>query len=120
VTKARILLGDLPRMTRDILEGQIAAQADMQVVGRCDDAGLERAVRQSAANVVILHERSGDGTRQPWLVEACRDLTFVVIRDEGRNARLHECRSINLVDVSPDTLLEAIRHALQGRDAIVG
>ena len=111
MTHARILLGELPRMTRDILEARIASETDMQVVGRCENAELERWVTSSAANVVIL-QAPEDGAGLPLLADQCRRVKFVVIRDAGRSARLHECRCTEIADLSPDKLLDAIRRAV--------
>jgi hypothetical protein len=115
VTHARILFGDLPRMTRVIVEGAIAPQADVQVVGHSADADLEAAVARCGANVVIVNDGVVAGGLHVRIVCANPDVKVVAITDAGDRASLYEFRTVLIADPSPTSLLDAIQAALGGR-----
>ena len=109
MTPARILFGEVPRMTREILSAEMASQADLQVVGQCANADLVAEIERVAANVVILRRHAGidEGFHMRLLGEHDR-LKVVVLMDE-RQAAVH-CL---LDDPSPSEVVVALRRALQ-------
>jgi DNA-binding NarL/FixJ family response regulator len=99
-------------MMRDIIEGAIESQADMQLVGRCTDSELESAVRRYEADVVILKE-SADKEVHRQLLVARPQLKVVVMTSDGRSASLFEFRRLHLAEPSAPALIGAIRALLQ-------
>ena len=118
MTQARILVGDMPRMMRDIVDGAVESQQDMELVGHCADTELEVAVQRYEANVVILNEsatRAGD--LHARLLCAHPRLKVVVMTGDGGAATLFELRHFYLADPSPVALIGAIRTALTRESA---
>ena len=111
----RILLAEMPRMLRDIVESAVSTQDDMQVVGA--DAArdeLDAEVRRTQPDVVIvaLPRDDGAGAYDALLYERPR-LKLLAVTGDGRGAFLYELRphSAPIPDVSPGGLVAAIRAA---------
>lgn len=103
-------------MTQAIVEGAVASQEDMQVVGRSANASLGLAVRQHNANVVIVNERAISDDLHVRIVGTNPKVKVVGITDEGGNASLYEFRTVRLADPSPTSLVALIRDALREDD----
>ena len=99
-------------MMRDIIEGAVEPQADMQLVGHYTDAELESAVRKHEADVVILNE-GADKDVYKQLLMARPQLKVVVMTSNGRSANLFEFRRLYLSEPSPLALIGAVRALLQ-------
>jgi len=114
---ATILLRALPRMLRSILTGAVTAQPDMRLVENMESATLEEAVERNAPDVLIVNdepERPEATFRQ--LLVGHASLKIFVLTQGGRDATVLELRRAHLADMSPSTLIEAIR-TLLSRDA---
>jgi hypothetical protein len=112
VTQARILFGELPRMTVEIVEDAIAEENDMFVVGRTSDAELRAAVDQHKANIVIVGDRAVAENLHTQLVGIYPHLKVVALTSGGE-ARVYALRTLHLSDPSPAALLDLIRSVLQ-------
>jgi hypothetical protein len=103
-------------MMRDIVDGAVESQPDMRLVGHCDDAQLDAAIREHDANVVIVGDGSADPRRHEGLLLAHPHLKLVILAGAGRSASLVELRRVQLAEPSPGTLIDAIRAALDRDD----
>ena len=112
MTQGRILFGELPRMTSEIIEGAIAVENDMLVVGRTSDAELRVAVDRHKANIVIVGEGAVAENLHLQLVGIHPHLKVVALTSGG-GARVYELRTLHLSDPSPAALLDLIRSVLQ-------
>jgi chemotaxis response regulator CheB len=115
VNRIRILLWGMPPMLLDILTDTIAAQPDMDIVGRGgSDMDLLDAVEQTNADVVVLARGAAvegeDEDYDKLLYRRCR-LKVLELLAEGRCGSLCEMRRhrVALGEMSPARLLEAIR-----------
>ena len=114
--RIRILLAEVPRMLREIIESVIAGQHDMSIVGAIDTRDrVATALGQTPADVVIVGLRTGEtaATLDPMLFEQPR-LKMLAIGSNGRSSSLYELRpyTIPLGDVSPQGLIDAIRTSM--------
>jgi hypothetical protein len=100
-------------MLRDIIEGAIRHQADMELIDHGGDCDYANAARGSAADVVIVADQAGlgSGPHEQLLIENPR-LKMFVVTDDGRRADLLEFRQTPVVQVSPQGLVDAIRAAV--------
>ena len=112
MTQARVLFGDVPRMTAEIVESAIAGQEDIVAVGRATDAELGVAISQNHANVVIIGDRALAESVHLRLFAIHPNVKVMAITSGG-DARLYELRTFYVVDPSPTTLLGLIRKALR-------
>lgn len=110
----RILVCDMPRMLRDIIEDAISRQADMQLIDDGGETNCADAVRRSVPDVVIVAQEAAPGavSREQLLVDHPQLKMFVVAHD-GREAHLLEFRRMPVVQVSPQRLVDAIRAAIE-------
>lgn len=108
---SKIVLVDLPRITREIVEQAVGAEPDMVIVDGFDaPASLLDAVERGEPDFVI----SG---RDYEFAEVCAvlderpHLHVLAVVDDGREATLYELRPTRtpLGEVSPQTIVEAIR-----------
>ena len=108
---SRIVLFDLPRITREIIEQAVEGEPDMVIVdGLADYASLFDVVERSAPDFVI----SGQDYE---LAEVCAVLSrrprlrVMVVVGDGREAALYELRPTRtpLGEISPKAIVEAIR-----------
>jgi DNA-binding NarL/FixJ family response regulator len=116
----RILLVDLPRMLRDLVLEIVNAQRDLSLVGEVsDESHLLTIAAELEFEVVIACVQSD------MLPPACRDLLavrptliFLAIESDGRQGYVHSLRphTESLAELSPSTLLAAIRRTAPTRD----
>lgn len=116
VERIRILLAELPRMLRDIIESVIAGQSDMSIVGSVDARDrVTTALDRTPADVVIVGMRDAEttATLTPVLLAQPR-LKLLAISGDERSSYLYELRphTVPLGDVSPQGLVDAIRSAV--------
>src|SRR5262249_1710782 len=98
----RIVLGDLPRLLRDIIAEAVRREADMMLV-------------EADADVVIVADDPPDcGARHRQALVEHPELKILVVSDDGRTAQLLEFRRRLMSDVSPRALVDAIRDAAGG------
>ena len=103
----------MPRMLRDIIEGAVNLQPDMQILDTTGDRDLSTAIKRCAANVVILAEQNPrSGSSHEQLLIEYPELKMFVVTDDGGAAHLLEFRRIPVEQMSPQALLEAIRAAV--------
>lgn len=107
--KARILVTDMPQMLSDIIETAVSLQPDMELVEREDNEGLETVVHRCHVDVAIV---GGPISlyQEVWL--ARRRLKVLVTTGNGRSAEVLEFGHRSLDEPSPQSLLDAIRIAL--------
>lgn len=98
----------MPQMLRDIIEGALKSEPDMELLDSGDGAQLAAAVRRDAADVAIIADRQGAGSPAQLLVDNPH-LKVFVIADDGRRAHLVALRCTTLVEVSVQGLIDAIR-----------
>jgi DNA-binding NarL/FixJ family response regulator len=115
VQPIRILLGEMPRMMREIVEPAVATQADMQVVGAVSAREtLASEVGRTRAEVVIVGLDSAPQVPSyEAVLYAHPHLKMLAVVDSGREALLYELRphTVPLGQVSVAGLLDAIRAA---------
>ena len=120
--RIRVLLGDMPRLLRELIDGAIAATADIAVVGTVVGAvaaheQVASSLERTRADVLIIGmPDDADSEQIARLLYAQPRLRLVTIGDAGRSTALHELRPIRipLGDVAPEALLDAIRASVQG------
>jgi hypothetical protein len=113
VEPSRILLVDLPRILREIIEEAIADEPDMVIVGGNGANGdLKSAVERSNAEFVISGADYAPDEVGALLEEHPRLRVLSVVGD-AREAFLYELRPMRtpLAEVSPRTIVDAIRQA---------
>jgi hypothetical protein len=101
-------------MLRSIVEGAVASQPDMRLVGSGEHGSLDEAVERSHADVLIVNAQPDrpESWFHPFLI-AHPTLKVFVLTQDGRNATLLQFRRARIADVSPTMLVDAIRSALQ-------
>lgn len=120
MTPTRILLVDMPRMLREIIEITLKEEPDMAVVGHVPGAadGIRRSLEQDRTDVVVVGSTGKD------LLDHCRDLLstwpcvkVLAVSDDARDATFYELKPAThrLGEVSPVDLVEAIRVARSRR-----
>ncbi len=110
----RVVVGDVPRLLRDIIDEAITRERDMMLV-RAEGADLAALVRDSGADVAIVADDAPHrGARHRQALVEHPNLKIVVVTDDGRAARLLEFRQRLMPDISPRALVEAIRAAAGG------
>jgi hypothetical protein len=112
VRTIRVLVGDVPRMLRDIIEGAVRLQSGMELVkGNVSD--LMQLLERGAIDVAIVGGTAEGATRsQRRLLADHPQLTMFVVTDDGRSAHRLEFRRTPVLDVSPAGLVDAIRAAV--------
>lgn len=118
--RIRILLGDMPRILRELIDGAIGETADMAVVGTVEaPERVASSLERTKADVLIIGTPGdADSVQLQSLLYTQPRLRLVTIGGDGRSTALHELRpfTIALGDVSPDVLLDAIRASARGED----
>jgi hypothetical protein len=109
----RIVVGEIPRLLRDIIEKAITQEPDMTLV-EAVGADLATLVRRSGADVAIVADDplDCDARHTEALVEH-PNLKIVVLADNGREAHLLELRRDLMPDISPRALIDVIRAVRQ-------
>jgi DNA-binding NarL/FixJ family response regulator len=117
--RIRVLLVDMPRLLRDLIEHAIARAPDLEVVGTEPDVeGLERAAGETDPEFVIVGLERGDlpESARAFLDARSRPRMLGVEAEEG-TAVLYELtpRCVPIGTVTPDQLAGAIRDAAVAR-----
>jgi len=110
----RIVLVNLPRMLREIIEDVVAAAPDLDVVETVErPTGLIAVVDGAKADFLI----AGDDALEDVgvLLRERPRLKVLAVAGDGRQTFLYELRpqEVSLGEVSPQNLLEAIRAAIR-------
>lgn len=111
-----VLVRDVPRLVRDMLEHAIVSQPDMVLVDEPASAGAVREARPP--DVVIVADHPADESRSVSAALAhWPHVPVLLVRIEGREAVFYELemRSNALGERSPDELIEAIRRVVRRR-----
>jgi DNA-binding NarL/FixJ family response regulator len=107
------VLAEMPRLMREIVEGAVRSQPDMQVVATVEaDDTIADAVARASADVVILGlERGATIGAYDGLLYRHPRLHLVALTDDGRGALMCEMRPQRtaIADVSPSGIVDAIR-----------
>jgi hypothetical protein len=96
----------------DILHHVVAAEPDMEIVGRVDIDGLPRAIQSMRADVVVVgHDAQSEPKLYLSLLRRHPQLKVLAIDDDGKSGRLYELqpRRIRLGKISARSLSKAIR-----------
>jgi hypothetical protein len=111
--RIRVVVDAMPRLLRDIVEGAVRLELDMQLVDTGDDPDLSSAIKRCAVDVIILGEQpaTSASSHRQLLVENPY-LKIFVVTDDGREANLVEFRRIPVAEMSPRGLVDAIRAAM--------
>jgi len=118
--QASVLLVDMPRLVREMIEGAVRSEADLVLVGSvADAAALREATRRARPRLVVL------GARGPARPDGCGELLrelprlIVVGIDPARgHAYVHSAdRPVTTVnEVDPAALARLIRDLLASGD----
>jgi len=113
VKRVRILVDEMPRLLREIVEDAVRLQPDMELVNGASGNAPLMAIKGRRVDVLIAGEREADnsGVWEQLLLEN-PGLKVVVVTEDGREARLLEFRQVSVPDVSPQGLVDAIRAAV--------
>lgn len=111
--RTRIVLAGMSRMMREITETIIASHPDLYLVGRVPaDGNLRAAMRRYRADVLIIMEPDGNGSRSSadrmfW----CRPSKVLAIAECGRKGVIYVLRphATALGELSVDKLVDAMR-----------
>lgn len=108
----RVVIGDVPRILREILEDALKRHPDIEFL-HSDDKSLSRVAAEFGADAAIVNETGTPGSRVHRAVLAdLPDLKMFVVTDEGRAVQLLELRRTSIVEVSPTGLVDAIKVAV--------
>jgi DNA-binding NarL/FixJ family response regulator len=112
VEPSRIVLVDMPRILREIIEQAVGGEPDLELVQARSEPGLRAAVESSGADFVI----SGadyDFAEVARLLEERPRLRVLAVTGDGREGFLYELRPTRtaLGEVSRQTIVNAIRGA---------
>jgi DNA-binding NarL/FixJ family response regulator len=115
VQRIRVLLAEMPRMLRELVEPVLATDPDIVVVGAVDSRdALEVAVRALEADVVLVAMPSDEQAESyaRLLFDAPRT-TLLAITHDGRDAFLYALRphKMPIGEVSRSGILAAIHDA---------
>ena len=112
----RIVVAEVPRLLRKIIEDAITREPDMMLV-EAEGRDLDMVVRNSGAHVAIVvadrPESVARRHRQVFLEHP--ELKLLMVTDDGRSAQLLEFRRRLMSDVSPQAIVQAIRDAAGAR-----
>jgi DNA-binding NarL/FixJ family response regulator len=115
VRRIRVLLAEMPRMLREVVEPVLATDFEIEVVGTVDcREELEPMVRSLHADVVLVAMPSDEQAESytALLYDSPRT-TLLAITHDGRGAFLYALRphKVAISDVSRDGILAAIHDA---------
>ena len=116
MTPVRILLGALPAVVRNALEGVLTVQVDMEVIGATSEpVETLMAAGQARADVVVLGlQDSGLPGLASLLLDEYPHLKVVAVAAGTDHALLYELhpRLVRIPGSSPEELVDAIRVAV--------
>ena len=112
-----VLIAELPRLLRDIVIDSIADLPDLGVVGVVERGGsIERAVDRTGAVVVVVGAGASTRAARARVLERGADAPgLLVLTRDGRAAV-----ELALGDLSPNTLIDAIRRMAELRAGLAG
>ena len=115
----RVLIRDVPKILLDILERVVSAESDMKLVS--EPEGQRRVVTEylPAPDVVIVGENTSTQDNVAGaLLERWPRTHILMVMERGHRVVLHEWlpRSIELGELSPTQLVQAIRTASHSED----
>jgi hypothetical protein len=119
VDRIKVMLGDMPRMLRELIGAAVRAAPDMSLVE--DAVALTPDASSSSsqnADVMIVSVSSDTPAAQlESLLYARPHMTLLAIGQNGRATTLYELRPhrVALGDVSPQVLVDAIRGAVHAK-----
>lgn len=116
----RLVLATMPPLLAAIVRETLAGQRDIEILAEvADPEELLATLRRTGASVAVVGVAANDSraivhellAQQPWL-------RIVTLTSDGRTAFVHSLqpRESAIADLSPDTLLDAIRSARGIRD----
>jgi hypothetical protein len=113
----RVVVGHVPRILREILEGALTLHPDIEFL-HTEDEHLSRAAAAFGADAAIVAETAvrSSGMHRAVLADH-PDLKMFVVTDGGHAAHLLELRRTPIVEVSPTGLVNAIKAAVLGQRA---
>jgi DNA-binding NarL/FixJ family response regulator len=112
--RIRILVGEMPRMMREIMEDAVRSQSDMKLIDGGEGFDLPTAIKGKHVDVLIVSEhRVGDPVSHQQLLLEKHRLKVLVMSRDAREAHLLEVRQMPVAEVSPQGLVEAIRLAVR-------
>lgn len=109
----RIAIAALPQLLRDIVAAALSSEPDLELVAETAASGqLPRLIRESGAQLAIIACERSEIAVLGRLVTGW-PATLLAITDEGRSGALYELqpREVDLGELSPPVLVEAIRQA---------
>lgn len=109
----RVVVGDVPRILREILEDALKLHPDIEFL-HTDNDHLSRTAARFGADAAIVAEAARNTGLHRAVLADHPDLKMFVVTDEGRAAHLLELRRTPVVEVSPTGLVDAIRDAVLG------
>jgi hypothetical protein len=117
----RVVVGDVPRLLREILDTALGAHADIELFSSAD-AGLLRSVETCGADALIIAGEVHELRRQHHQVLVEHPLLKIfVVTDDGRAVHQLELLRTPIAEVSPIGIVDAIRRAvLRDREARPG
>jgi DNA-binding NarL/FixJ family response regulator len=116
--RIRILLAGMPTLLVDVLHHVVAAEPDMEIVGRIGGDDLLEAVRRTQVDVILVGPRlPTSGSDYLGLLRQRPRLRVVAFADDGKNGALYEMRPrrIALPEMSRRALCRSIRGRSNGR-----
>jgi len=114
MTNIRVLIRDAPTMLRDILEQAISSQPDMEVISEPVARKRAPGARQLPPDVVVVDVSDsdpGEGARALLLRWPGSHALMITARGHKVLKYELEPRGIDLGEMSPEQLIEAIRSA---------
>jgi len=108
----RVVIGNVPRILREIVESAVTLHSDIELF-RSSDADLSRAVAHYHADAAIVAGPAPTMKRlhRSVLVDN-PELKMFVVTNDGREAYLLELHRTAVREVSPGGLIDAIRLAV--------
>lgn len=107
-----MLLGPMPRILRDLVHEIVAHERDLEVVGELEGERLvEEAARVAAQFVIVAVDDPHSTDEYLELLERSPRIRILALSGDGRDAEVWELhpRRLPLGEISPTTLLDAIR-----------
>ena len=111
VGNIRILLARMPAMLAELIEGLVAAESDLQLVGSAAGEPPLRTARREAVDVLVVQ-------RSPFVdADACladllddRPLSILAISEDGRSGSLWRLRPTRIAfETLPNGFVRALR-----------
>jgi hypothetical protein len=96
VERLRILVGNMPRLLRDIVEEIVRSQPDMDII---DQYQGELIIERHQVDVVVSGEHADN------------KLKISIVGNNGGGSNLVESLQLSTVELSPEILVKAIRGA---------